>query len=129
MERMSTKEFRETMAKKKPSKYRNKITTICTHFRGRIQYIRFHSVKEAHRFIDLLTLSRNKEISELALQERFILVEASETEKPITYVADFVYLKNGRWVVEDVKGFKTQTYINKRKLFKKKFADMEFVEI
>ena len=37
-------------------------------------------------------------------------------ERAVTYVADFVYEKNGKTVVEDVKGMKTKDYILKRKM-------------
>lgn len=37
-------------------------------------------------------------------------------ERAVTYVADFVYEKNGETVVEDVKGTKTKDYILKRKM-------------
>lgn len=37
-------------------------------------------------------------------------------ERAVTYVADFVYEKNGETVVEDVKGMKTKDYILKRKM-------------
>lgn len=38
-------------------------------------------------------------------------------ERGVYYIADFVYsLPDGSWIVEDVKGMKTQEYIIKRKL-------------
>ena len=37
-------------------------------------------------------------------------------EKSVDYVADFVYMQNGKQIVEDSKGFRTTDYIIKRKL-------------
>jgi hypothetical protein len=37
-------------------------------------------------------------------------------ERACSYVADFVYMQDGKKVVEDTKGFKTADYIIKRKL-------------
>ena len=37
-------------------------------------------------------------------------------ERPVRYVADFVYLENGIEVVEDCKGVRTKEYVIKRKL-------------
>ena len=37
-------------------------------------------------------------------------------EKEVTYIADFVYYKDGELIVEDTNGFRTKDYIIKRKL-------------
>jgi len=37
-------------------------------------------------------------------------------EKECSYIADFVYIENGRIIVEDTKGFRTKDYVIKRKL-------------
>ena len=37
-------------------------------------------------------------------------------ERAVHYIADFAYMQDGEWVVEDTKGFKTRDYIIKRKL-------------
>ena len=37
-------------------------------------------------------------------------------ERECSYIADFVYIKNGKIVVEDTKGVRTKEYIIKRKL-------------
>ncbi len=39
-------------------------------------------------------------------------------EHPVTYEADFVYFKDGKEVVEDVKGYATEDYILKRKMMR-----------
>jgi hypothetical protein len=48
---------------------------------------------------------------------------------PIFYEADFVYNENGRQVVEDVKGVRTQVYALKRKMFLKRYPDVDFREV
>ena len=39
-----------------------------------------------------------------------------ETVRPITYKADFVYLQDGKNVIEDVKGVRTDKYKLKYKM-------------
>lgn len=39
-------------------------------------------------------------------------------ERKVSYVAEFVYYQDGKMVVEDTKGFKTDAYIIKRKLMR-----------
>jgi len=109
----------------RPSKYRNNKSAWKGLFRGRDQEIKFDSQKEMNRFLEL---KRDPSISELSLQERFILTHKSHLEKASYYVADFVYKRDGKWYVEDVKGMKTDTYILKRKMFKMKYPTMIFIE-
>lgn len=68
------------------------------------------------------------EITDLALQVPFTLIPGfvgadGKKERPLKYVADFVYKKNGRFVVEDVKGYRTEVYKLKRKLFNYKYKE------
>lgn len=92
----------------------------------------FDSKKEARRYCDLVTMQKAGRISNLELQKRFELIPAQREpstmtntgkekpgkviEKSVCYVADFVYVENGRTVVEDTKGFRTTDYVIKRKL-------------
>ncbi len=39
-----------------------------------------------------------------------------------TYVADFCYTENGKYIVEDVKGTRTREYVIKAKLMKALFG-------
>ena len=88
--------------------------------------MRFDSVKEAKRWRELCLLYRAGEIGEVERQVEFLLIPSqrtrtpdgkTKTERAVKYRADFVYLdKNGRQVVEDVKGVRTKEYIIKRKL-------------
>lgn len=66
-------------------------------------------------------LERAGAITGLERQKRYELIPSQRlngktVERPVTYIADFVYTENGRTVVEDVKGMKTKEYIIKRKL-------------
>lgn len=81
----------------------------------------FESQKECMRYRDLKVLQKAGEISVLRRQVRYELVPSQKidgktVERPVVYVADFVYEENGQTVVEDVKGLKTDVYIIKRKL-------------
>ena len=91
----------------------------------------FDSIKEARRFDELLLLLRAGEIKDLRLQQEYTLMEAftnldGTKIKAIRYRADFVYqekTKDGwRFVVEDVKGFKTREYELKKKLMADRFG-------
>lgn len=98
--------------------------------------ITFDSKKEARRYQELKLLERAGVIKDLVLQPSFLLQDKFEykdkTEHKIKYIADFKYLdtKTGKVVVEDVKGYKTDVYKIKRKLFLKKYGKAyEFTEI
>lgn len=77
----------------------------------------FDSKREAARWQELRLLERAGEISDLRRQVRYELVPKLPGERPVDYIADFVYRdKNGNEVVEDVKGVRTPAYVIKRKL-------------
>lgn len=82
----------------------------------------YASQKEADRHCELEMLQRAGLISELREQVRFELIpkqydDAGKIiERACDYIADFVYVENGKTVVEDTKGCKTKEYIIKRKL-------------
>ncbi|WP_320109286.1 DUF1064 domain-containing protein [Acinetobacter piscicola] len=90
---------------KKP-KFRNKKVVL--------EGATFDSRKEARRYRELQLLERTGEISELQTQFAFVLAESVKFKseprrKPaVKYVADFVYVKDGRQVVEDVKSVATR---------------------
>ena len=95
---------------------------------------RFDSKKEAKRYQELRILEKAGKIKDLKLQPVFILQEGfyyqGKAIRQITYRADFEYVdENGNRVVEDVKGFKTDVYKLKKKLFLKKYPDIVFREI
>lgn len=100
----------------------------------------FDSRREARRYSELRLLERAGAITDLQKQVEFELIPAQyETvptgefykrgtkkgtpkmkqvciEQSVKYIADFVYQENGKTVVEDAKGFRTEKYIIKRKL-------------
>ena len=94
----------EQTGKKKVSKYKN----IKTQADG----IKFDSTKEAERYGELRLLEKAGEICFLGIQIPFSLAGG------VVYKADFVYYDkvNKYWVVEDVKGYRTQEYKIKKKL-------------
>lgn len=82
----------------------------------------FDSAKEYRRFCELSLLEKAGKVTDLKRQVKFVLIPSQKVdgkvvERPVTYIADFVYEnESGRVVVEDTKGFKTKDYIIKRKL-------------
>lgn len=94
--------------------------------------ITFDSKKEAQRYSDLSLLAKAGKIKNLQRQVKFVLIPSQYEpdtigtrggvkrgkliERECCYVADFVYIQDGKQVVEDTKGFKTKDYIIKRKL-------------
>lgn len=112
--------YRESM-----SKYKNEKTQRT--YGGKVYA--FDSKKEAERFDELVLLLKAGKIEKLALQVPFTLQEGftnadGQKVRPIKYVADFVYLEHGvidKWIVEDVKGYKTAEYRLKKKLFEYKY--------
>jgi len=96
------------------SKYRN-IKTV-------IDGIKFDSKKEANRYQELKLLQKAGDISDLKLQQSYTIIVGDV--KVCRYISDFTYIKNNssESVCEDCKGFRTQTYIIKRKLMKACFG-------
>ena len=95
---------------------------------------KFDSKKEAKRYQELKMLEKSGKIKDLKLQPIFVLQERfyyrGKAIRQITYRADFEYVdEKGNRVVEDVKGFKTDVYKLKKKLFLKKYPDVIFKEI
>ena len=101
-----------------------------------IDGITFDSIKEAARYKELKLLERAGEIKDLELQPKFVLLDSfyygGKKEREISYVADFKYYDKAKSkiIVEDVKGFKTDVYKIKRKLFLSMYCcgDTVFIE-
>lgn len=97
--------------------------------------IEFDSKKEAKRYSELKLLERAGQIKDLELQKVFELQPSfkknNKTYRKTTYKADFCYFDNekGKYIVEDVKGFKTEVYKLKKKMFEYKYQDLELKEI
>jgi len=96
----------------KQTKYRSKITYV--------DGIMFHSAWEAKRYSILKIMEKANEISNLRLQVPYQIVVNNVIVTK--YVADFVYIKKGKEVVEDAKGFITSDYEIKNKLMKAVFG-------
>lgn len=109
------------------SKYRAIKTTV--------DGIEFDSKKEAMRYQELKLLQKAGVIKDLSLQPNFLLQEAyrknGRTVRKIEYIADFSYydLEKDKFMVEDVKGLKTDVYRLKKKIFEFKYPDLEIIEI
>ena len=76
----------------------------------------FDSQKEYNRWCELRLLERFGKISDLRRQVSYELIPKQAGERACKYVADFVYQKDGKTVVEDAKGCRTDAYKIKRKL-------------
>ena len=106
------------------NKYRN-IKTV-------VNGITFDSRKEARRYTELMVLQRAKIITDLELQKRFeICPKKYENKRARYYVADFVYVENGKRVIEDVKSPITRSnpvYSLKKALVQVNYPEYEFRE-
>ena len=120
--------FRKPIQRAKGSKYNNK----------KVEYdgCIFDSKKEMQRYIVLADAERSGLISELQKQVRFTLIPAVTEEYvehlktkdklktrtlqfAITYTADFTYMKDGEYIVEDVKAspkMLPKDYVLKKKM-------------
>lgn len=98
----------------KKSKYGNKKVELDGHF--------FDSKGESRRYVHLRMLQSAGEITGLRVHTKFTLLSCS-------YEADFDYFtKDGVYIVEDFKGFKTQLYRLKRKMMKNELG-IEITEV
>lgn len=101
-------------------KYRNRKTK----YNG----MTFDSIREARRYRTLRALEDAGEISELRRQVKFVLIPAQRiagklVERECSYYADFCYVDaNGKTVVEDAKGYRTDVFVIKRKLMLQRFG-------
>ena len=109
------------------NKYRNEKISV--------DGIKFDSKLEARRYHELKLLERAKEIKDLRRQVTFELQPSYKKNnkiiKSINYVADFVYydLKKKEIIIEDTKGFKTEIYKLKKKIFEYKYPNLEIKEV
>lgn len=99
-------------------KYHAKKTTV--------DGITFDSRKESDRYLVLKGMEEDGSIEGLRRQVRYELIPAFDVDgrhfRPVFYVADFVYVEDGREVVEDVKGMRTDVYRLKSKLFARRYG-------
>lgn len=114
---------------KRPSKYHSK--RIYDAEVGRY----FDSMREQRRYHELHDMEQRGEIQDLQMQVRFELIppvygepgprggKPKLLERGADYIADFVYTdQNSVEHVEDVKGYRTDTYKLKRKMFRYRYG-------
>lgn len=104
---------KEATAKPGRAKYRNKKTEIGG--------VKFDSKAEAARFVQLKRMEEAGMIHDLRRQVPFELAPAvriagKRMSPPLRYFADFVFVQDGKEVIEDVKGVVTEAYRIKRHL-------------
>lgn len=112
----------------KPPKYHNTKTEV--------DGVMFDSLKEANRFQELRMLEKAGQIKDLRRQVRYELQEGfigmyGKPVRPIYYIADADYWENGKHIVEDTKSpatRKIKSYRLKKKMFEKRYPDIEFRE-
>ena len=118
--RFKTNSLNAKILKQNKSKYGNKKVII--------DGIKFDSEKEGKRYINYKTLQNLKVISDLKLQVKFELQPSfkvnNKTIREITYIADFTYTDNrdGTLHVVDAKGYRTEVYKIKKKMFAYKYG-------
>jgi hypothetical protein len=111
--RMTIAEWRDKPRARVARKYRNEPTVL--------DGMRFDSKAEARRYAELKIMEKAGVISDLQRQVPFKLIprlvrHSGGFERECTYIADFVYLRDGTKFCEDVKGAITPEYRLKRKL-------------
>lgn len=87
--------------------------------------IRFASKKEAHRYLILREDLRLGRITKLEVQpeyEIWVLREDGTEIRVAKYIADFRYVRDGKTVIEDVKGVRTPVYKLKKKLIEARYG-------
>ena len=108
------------------NKYKNKKICIDNHI--------FDSKKESEEYLRLKVLEKQGLIKDLELQKEYLLQDKfvinGKTRRKITYRADFSYIstEDDKLHVVDVKGFRTDLYKLKKKLFEYKY-NIEIEEI
>ena len=94
--------------------------------------LKFDSLKERNHYIVLEQLEKTGQIKDLKCQVKYELQPSfklnGKTIRAINYIADFTYIKDGKVVVVDTKGFRTKEYLLKKKLFQYKYG-MDIVEV
>ena len=93
----------------------------------------FASKREMNRFIELELLERGGKIKDIVLQPEFELQPAhvyqDRKRPPILYRADFRYwdCEKKRIIIEDVKGYATDVFKLKMRMFEYQFPELEVV--
>ena len=120
--RISAEEFRQAMAGKPKSKYRNEPITI--------DGVRYDSKREATYILNLRLREKEGEVYGIELQKRYALI-GPDGLLITTYVADATFWdqKEKRFRIIDVKGVETAVFKIKKKLMKSLLGlDVEIVK-
>lgn len=100
-----------------------------------INGITFDSRLEASRYYELCLLEKAGVIKDLRVQPKYKLIPSfkknGKTYRAINYIADFSYFDNekGMQVVEDTKGYETEVFKIKKKLFEYFYPNLTLKEI
>lgn len=146
MTKVTIKQAREIFANRgmelpefKRNKHGNKPSEWTGLWRGKAVTLKFSSIKEMDRGLELIIMERTGIISDLEFQKRFLINEKlkamphQKSEQAMHYTADSYYKDNdiGRFVVEDVKSEDTRKkadYVMRRKLMKARYPYLVFRE-
>ena len=96
--------------------------------------IRFASMAERNRYLELKLLLRQGEISNLELQPEFKLAVDGrpvrfESGRQAKYIADFAYWNGEKRIVEDMKGMPTREYLLKKAVVEAMHPAVKIVEV
>lgn len=101
--------------------------------RRTLDNILFDSLAERNRYIQLKQLIHDGKIKNLKVHPTYLLQDSivvnGERIRGMKYEGDFSYIENGKQICEDVKGFETQVFKLKYKLFVFRYPDIEFRKI
>ena len=104
--------------KPKRAKYNNKhiwVDGIC-----------FDSQKEAEYYSSLKLLQRAGAIKGYCRQPQFVLTEGNDTERAITYSADFIVFKlDGSVEIIDTKGYEPEQWKRTYKMFRLRYPELK----
>lgn len=89
----------------------------------------FDSKKERDYYVILEMMLKNKQITDLKTQVKFELQPSfkfnGKTIRSINYIADFTYIKDGKLIIVDTKGYRTEVYKLKKKMMQYKGLDIK----
>ena len=100
-----------------------------------INGIKFDSKLEARRYTELKLLVKQGLIKDLILQPAYDLIPSfkknNKTYRKTQYIADFSYydVDLNKTIVEETKGFKTDVYLLKKKLFEYNYPNLTIREV
>lgn len=91
----------------------------------------FDSKKERDYYVILEMMLKNNQITDLKTQVKFELQPSfkfkGKTIRSINYIADFTYIKDGKLIIVDTKGYRTEVYKLKKKMMQ--YKGLEIKEI